>query len=615
MLLKQCFRLSEGQFKRGILFFMNNLRLIADMALAEASGSELMLVDATDESLEEHDEKYHDGHYTPDQKCEKREKMEAGDNADASTTGGTDKPDDGGKRSRVKEIFREWRHNYANRSNSWLARNIGITDQSGKSKVNNILGGYLSRKYGKHDTVDKLNAICKSIPKDAWKPTKKEGEPRKSTYVTVKSDDKMDSIRKLIKDKAKDSLVEFGKGLVNFAQMMDQMSLNVGGSDANGTVTDKARDDMVRQACIDWRNGKLGSVNSLVSAVADIGTGKGYDRNGGSGSAKQQTFSFGGGSGSGWMSASSGKYSQHFHSQGTKKYSEKLHPETGLYLTERPGGQALAREEDIPGKSPFNKRRPSFVEHGDVPDAVTEDQLKKFKFTANGSTYPMVGNIDGRNYIVKRGKLPHGIRKNDDLTDHIDKEVAADKFIRNAGLRAPVCKTFDLKGEHMKIAEYVDGGVSLVRSWDMGTKQQREKIRQQVLDSYPVMSFLANIDVFKNDNALVDKDSNVWFIDNGACFDYRAQGGSKGWFYERKDPTDLETGYLGLLYNKDQRLLQEILSTVSDREIVEAAKKYNFTEMVETLPDDIKKPELVEYAKKLDAAVRNPPAGWPPAES
>ena len=411
-----------------------------------------------------------------------------------------------------------------------------------------------------------------------------------------------------------------------------------------------------------------------------------YGRSGskGEGSSKKggniiyPSFALGGGSnygvsggsssGSGWVNpGNNGTLGKYFHSQGQKMYTQKLDKATGLYKTKRPGGDALAREEDVPGLSWNNAKRLNFTEKATVPTALTQEQLDGFSYTANGSTYPMVGNVDGRNYIVKRGFEPN--RKNHDLTDHIKHEVAADQFIRAAGLNAPVCTTFELESkrakahlakleadeEHttlkqwkeakkaaeqkelFKIAEYVDGGVSLVRSWHYGTPAEKKELQRQVVESYPIISFLMNTDAFKNDNVLVDKDNRIWFIDNGASFDYRAQGGkklldkrgdylashrdpnAKPWYFERTNPCDDVTGYFGLAYDNRQTLLQEILDGdkkagvphVTDQQLVDAAKKYDFPKLVESLPSWIKdRGTMRQYAQTLQKVIQNPPDGW-----
>lgn len=42
----------------------------------------------------------------------------------------------------------------------------------------------------------------------------------------------------------------------------------------------------------------------------------------------------------------------------------------------------------------------------------------------------------------------------------------------------------------------------------------------------------------------VDAEGNLWFVDNGASFDFRACGKLKGWFWQRHDVADPRSGYL-----------------------------------------------------------------------
>lgn len=577
--------------------------------------------EAMDADLQHHDDIEHGGHYDPEtMSCKLRDDMETAEKGDkletsAKSSSAQPKVD----HSRAQEIFSEYRHSLL-RSDKWLMKNLGIPS-SNRNKFDNVMYSLLKGKIDKKEALSRLEKLSDGIPNDAWKPGAKKGASSKSSSGGTPKQ----------------------MSLAGFS-----LSLPSGGHGSNPIA-------------------------------------------------------------------------KYFHAQGSHQYSRVKHGPTGLYETKRPGGAALAREEDVPGMSAFHKNRPQFLEHGDVPAAIDPQVLKNdFRYTANGSTYPMVGNIDGRNYIVKRGILPEGVRRNADLQDHIRKEVAADRFIRAAGLNAPVCGTFEIphdrhngvkiderklsdyfaaaksykdakealdalenddnatlgqvkrakkakedakdackkfeaslgkekdaykselksrvvngqllpadpsrNKELVKVAEYVDGGVSLARSWHQGSAAEKAKIRQQVIDSYPIISFLENVDAFKNDNVLVDSDSRLWFIDNGACFDYRAQGGKKlldkgnrmatsrdkgaqPWYYERNDPTDFTTGYLGLLYAPDQALLQEILADVDDTELVEAGKKYDFEALAKTLPPDIA-PRVASYARKLNEALRNPPKGW-----
>ena len=103
----------------------------------------------------------------------------------------------------------------------------------------------------------------------------------------------------------------------------------------------------------------------------------------------------------------------------------------------------------------------------------------------------------------------------------------------------------------------------------------------------------------------VDSDGNLWFVDNGASFDFRACGKLKGWFWQRHNVADPRSGYLSLAKHPDQYDLQRILGRVDDAELWAAAKACQFTQLVAQLPEAYRKPELVDYAKALEEASTN----------
>ena len=71
--------------------------------------------------------------------------------------------------------------------------------------------------------------------------------------------------------------------------------------------------------------------------------------------------------------------------------------------------------------------------------------------------------------------------------------------------------------------------------WDSADATLRAKIRAQAVAAYPVQPLIAGIDTFTWDNVKVDAEGNLWFVDNGASFDFRACGKLKGWFWQRHD--------------------------------------------------------------------------------
>ena len=253
------------------------------------------------------------------------------------------------------------------------------------------------------------------------------------------------------------------------------------------------------------------------------------------------------------------------------------------------------------------------------PKTLSERDLDGFRVTLNGSTEPYVGKIGDTTFIAKRGTHTSA--------DHVRNEDLANKVHLAAGLRAPRSRVYEVedskdnrtaaqkyldevngvKGpfkETVMLAEYVPNAVALDLAWNeakrSGDKAKQQKIRDEVLKAYPMESFLAGIDVFQNDNALVDSDGNLWLVDNGAAFDYRARGGRKGWFNERTDPTDPQHGHMSLLNHPAQCLLQDILKGVTEQDVLKATKQYDFEKIVSTLPPEYQTPGLVTYASALN---------------
>ena len=140
--------------------------------------------------------------------------------------------------------------------------------------------------------------------------------------------------------------------------------------------------------------------------------------------------------------------------------------------------------------------------------------------------------------------------------------------------------------------------------WDSADATLRAKIRAQAVAAYPVQALIAGIDTFTWDNVKVDAEGNLWFVDNGASFDFRACGKLKGWFWQRHDVADPRSGYLSLAKHPDQYDLRSILGKVDDAELWAAAKNCSFKRLVAELPDRHHRQKLMDYATALEAAAR-----------
>lgn len=243
------------------------------------------------------------------------------------------------------------------------------------------------------------------------------------------------------------------------------------------------------------------------------------------------------------------------------------------------------------------------------PATLDAEMVKGFWMLPSGSTHPHAGIISGQEFVLKCGS--YSTTSHD---DHVHNEYVGDCFLRAAGCNVPISCEYraDIghgKVETIRLAERLLNMRHLKESWQAADATRRDFLLQQIIDTYPVQSFIAGIDTYQHealDNVMVDADGRLWFIDNGASFDYRAKGSPKGWFWDR---TDLfgPHGYYSLRTDDgsapctyDQFELRELLSGVSDEILRHAAAKYDFSALVRTLPPDYQQASLINYAAALD---------------
>ena len=240
------------------------------------------------------------------------------------------------------------------------------------------------------------------------------------------------------------------------------------------------------------------------------------------------------------------------------------------------------------------------------PAELTAEMLADFKTTPRGCTHPRVGEIGGRRFIAKCGSW--SAYSSD---EHVHNEFVSDNLLRAAGLNVPFSREYrvnfgDGRGRQtVRLAVYDDALKPIMEVWDGADAALRAKIRAQTVAAYPVQALIAGIDTFTWDNVKVDPDGNLWFVDNGASFDFRACGKRKGWFWDRRDVNNPRSGYLSLAKHPDQYDLRSILGKVNDTELWSAAKGCRCMQLVARLPDTHRKREFMDYAAALENAVAN----------
>ena len=208
--------------------------------------------------------------------------------------------------------------------------------------------------------------------------------------------------------------------------------------------------------------------------------------------------------------------------------------------------------------------------------------------------------IDGHAFIAKCGSW------SDHSSDaHVHNEFVADNLLHAAGFNVPFSREYrvdfgdGLGPQTVRLAVYDVALEPIMQAWGRRDAALCAKIRAQALAVYPVQALIAGIDTFTWDNVKVDADGGLWFVDNGASFDFRACRKKQGRFWDRADVDDPKTGYLSLARQPHQDDLQEILGTVSDNELWQAAAHIRFKDLVRLLPDSHGKHSLKEYAKAL----------------
>jgi len=238
------------------------------------------------------------------------------------------------------------------------------------------------------------------------------------------------------------------------------------------------------------------------------------------------------------------------------------------------------------------------------PAVLTHAMVIGFTEVLNGSTKPHRGTIDGVDYVLKCGSY-----SKTSSPAHVYNEYVADCFLRAAGCNVPESCVYHVNvngqvEETVRLSRYLKG----TRLLDVSSGHVDDGIRQQVLDTYPVMSFIAAIDTYQHspmDNVLVDGGGKIWFVDNGASFDFCATGRRKGWFFTRLNIDDEEYGYYSLLKHPSQANLRLLLHGFSEKDLRHSASRYCFGDLIKTLPADYQQPGLVEYARRLDAWSRS----------
>jgi len=219
--------------------------------------------------------------------------------------------------------------------------------------------------------------------------------------------------------------------------------------------------------------------------------------------------------------------------------------------------------------------------------------------TINGVKYPMMLKVSNK----QSAKYPIP-------PDALKNEYAANMFLRNAGVNAPDGNLYDLgNGEVAMLTDKIENTTPL------NQVQMTPKIQEQLREAYPLLDVMYSTDAFRSDNIRVDQNGKVWFVDNGASFEYKGKGDKReksnpNWqgfefakrddAYGKPDADGYDTSY-GALYGSSRKARQ-YLGKMSRTEMLQKAAKYDMEALVGKLPKEQQSETLKKFAKSLDEA-------------
>lgn len=134
--------------------------------------------------------------------------------------------------------------------------------------------------------------------------------------------------------------------------------------------------------------------------------------------------------------------------------------------------------------------------------------LKVIKSLGGSTGAQLVEDAKGNQYVMKKGT--------NTSSDHVRTEYLTNQLYDLLGLRVPDFELYEDNGEAVMLSKYIPM-----------TKVPSAKNYDDMAKGFVVDAFLANWDVYQNDNCLVDSAGRIVRVDNGGALNYRAQGSKK----------------------------------------------------------------------------------------
>ncbi len=171
-----------------------------------------------------------------------------------------------------------------------------------------------------------------------------------------------------------------------------------------------------------------------------------------------------------------------------------------------------------------------------------------------------------KKYVLKKGASP----------GHIREEALADRFYEAMGHTIPESRLYEASEGPVKVATYLENSKSLREAYNNADETEKKRLRSEISKGFIIDALLVNFDVvgLAKDNILVGEDGQVYRVDNGASFRYRAMGKLKN---DAPDPSrkSWNPSPIALWTLRDPTKNSNCAEIFADVDIYEIAEKTN----------------------------------------
>lgn len=136
--------------------------------------------------------------------------------------------------------------------------------------------------------------------------------------------------------------------------------------------------------------------------------------------------------------------------------------------------------------------------------------LKTIKRLGGSTGAELVEDAQGNQYVKKKGTNTNN--------EHVKAEYLSNQLYSLLGLKTPDYELYEENGENVLLSRFIPM-----------THVPKSNDYAEMSKGFIADCLLANWDVYRNDNCLIDQAGRVIRVDNGGCLNFRAQGKTKNY--------------------------------------------------------------------------------------